>query len=655
MKLNLIIRPLAILALLSQLHSPSLLHAEIKKSEGPVRRYCLGIGSNFGGKGLDTLQYAGSDAKTFSRVMIEMGGVKMEDAQSLNNPSPASLDEAFSALRKKVIADHANQGRSEVVLYYSGHADARGLLLGESSFDYDRFRRKMDSIPADVRIAVLDACASGAITRLKGGTHRPAFTVDASSNMRGYAFITSSSPEEASQESDLIGSSFFTHYLISGLRGAADISGDGKVTLGEAYQFAFHETLARTERTKGGAQHPAYDMKLSGTGDVVMTDMRATSSALTLGKELEGRFFIRNTKGELVVELFKPKNRMVEIGLPPGAYGISLQKPKTIDTASIVLVDGGKESLTSDKMGRFTKEETVSRGLSVNAAEAKYANSFEFGTNRQTEPYHGVQWALWLNRSQQPVNGMQFSVFGNIAEDSIEGGQGTFGLNNAKKGIDGIQGSWFLNIAEEVNGAQISFGANVSHGDLTGLQISDAFNWAHQVKGGQYATVFNVARGPVLGPQLAAISNYSRGITGAQGSAIANISKGDVKGAQVSAIANTSEDVKGVQATAILNVAKNIEGAQVTAVMNIGKNIQGAQVSAVQNIARDVNGAQVTAVLNIAHDVKGSQVGLINISRDLEGGIPFGLINYSHTGLHSANFLIDELGFQHFAHERCIL
>jgi hypothetical protein len=44
--------------------------------------------------------------------------------------------------------------------------------------------------------------------------------------------------------------------LISGFRGAADLSGDGKVALNEAYEFAFNETLGRTVDTNGGAHHP---------------------------------------------------------------------------------------------------------------------------------------------------------------------------------------------------------------------------------------------------------------------------------------------------------------------------------------------------------------------------------------------------------------
>ena len=357
------------LACIGQAYAAAAVRAQNPSGQGGIRRHCLAIGSNFGGKSRDTLLYAGSDAATFSRVLEEMGGVRREDTRFLDDPSPEDLDRALADLRDRLLAERrlvesrgGGSGRTEVILYYSGHADARGLLLGESGFDYDRFRRKIDSIPADVRIAVLDACASGAITRLKGGRHRPAFTVDASSDMRGYAFLTSSSPEEASQESDQIGSSFFTHYLVSGLRGAADVSGDGKVTLGEAYQFAFHETLARTERTKGGAQHPAYDMKLSGTGDVVMTDMRATTAGLVLGKDLEGRFYIRNPKGELVAELYKPRSRSMELGLPPGAYSIRLEQPRSLDTASVTLSEGGRETLVLSRFQRMPREATVFRG-----------------------------------------------------------------------------------------------------------------------------------------------------------------------------------------------------------------------------------------------------------------------------------------------------
>ena len=142
--------------------------------------------------------------------------------------------------------------------------------------------------------------------------------------MRGYAFLTSSSGRGA-QESDRIRASFFTHYLVTGLRGAADVNLDGKVTLGEAYEFAFHETLAQTEGTRGGA---ASELRhaLTGTGDLVLTDLRGTSAGIVLDRALQGRLFVRSSTGALVAELQKQPGRKVELGLEPGLYDLGLDQ-----------------------------------------------------------------------------------------------------------------------------------------------------------------------------------------------------------------------------------------------------------------------------------------------------------------------------------------
>ena len=82
-----------------------------------------------------------------------------------------------------------------------------------------------------MRLAVLDSCASGALTRVKGGSFQAPFLVDDANKVKGYAILTSSSADEAAQESDRLQASFFTHSLVSGLRGAADTTGDSRVTL----------------------------------------------------------------------------------------------------------------------------------------------------------------------------------------------------------------------------------------------------------------------------------------------------------------------------------------------------------------------------------------------------------------------------------------
>jgi len=332
-----------------------------------VQRLALVAGANDGGPDRPVLKYAVSDAERFARVLLDLGGVSPANAILLRQPKLRELEQALDQLRSRI--DEARRtaagnggGRTEVLVYYSGHADDKGLLLGEDRYSYRSLRDRLDDVAADVRIAVLDACASGAITRIKGGVLRPPFLVDESADMRGHAFLTSSAATEAAQESDRIRGSYFTHFLISGLRGAADMSGEGKVTLNEAYQFAFNETLGRTAETKGGAQHPSYDINLSGTGDVVMTDLRQTSATLVLGEALDGRFFVSNARQELIVELYKPYGRKVELGVEAGSYEVRVEREAAALLAKPKLGEGDRVVLEPTQFTPTTPLPTRARG-----------------------------------------------------------------------------------------------------------------------------------------------------------------------------------------------------------------------------------------------------------------------------------------------------
>jgi hypothetical protein len=58
--------------------------------------------------------------------------------------------------------------RVEVLVYYSGHSDEEGLLLKGDKVGYRELRQRLEQLPADVRIVVLDSCSSGSLTRAKG-------------------------------------------------------------------------------------------------------------------------------------------------------------------------------------------------------------------------------------------------------------------------------------------------------------------------------------------------------------------------------------------------------------------------------------------------------------------------------------------------------
>ncbi|HEY0714029.1 MAG TPA: caspase family protein, partial [Polyangia bacterium] len=167
--------------------------------------------------------------------MRDLGG--FDRVIALHNPTLTDLRQAFETAE----AWTANRQNAELLFYYSGHADPLGLLLGGSRFLFQELRARVERSTAAVRVALLDACHSGEATRSNGGRPAPAFSLDAlaSRDLRGAAIIAASTASEFAQESSLIEGSYFTHHLLSALRGAADQDRNGAVTLAEAYRYTY--------------------------------------------------------------------------------------------------------------------------------------------------------------------------------------------------------------------------------------------------------------------------------------------------------------------------------------------------------------------------------------------------------------------------------
>jgi opacity protein-like surface antigen len=343
------------LALLAQTAAPD---TDITR----VRRFAVVAGANRGAADRVPLRYGVTDAERFAAVVTTMGGVRPEDCTVLRDPSRRSFLDALAGLQERARVARPAATRVDVLVYFSGHADDNALMLGREIVTYRELRDAVADVAADVGITILDACASGAITRLKGGRTHPAFLTDASTQVQGYAFLTSSSENEAAQESERLQGSFFTHALLTGLRGAADVSGDGQVTLGEAYQFGFNETLAQTAGTQAGAQHPAYDIKMAGRGDVVMTDLRQTTSSLVFGPEYDGRLFVLTPSRRLVAELAKTPGRSVELGLEPGTYEVYFEQSSKLLLSSVELQHGDRRELLRADMRETHRLPTRRRG-----------------------------------------------------------------------------------------------------------------------------------------------------------------------------------------------------------------------------------------------------------------------------------------------------
>ena len=259
------------------------IHARAASAE--IRRIAVVVGSNHGDGGHAPLRFAEQDAAKLSAVLGELGGLLPGDLVLLRGPTLAEVRAALDEAARRIAAWHAaGRGQAVLLFYFSGHSDGEVLELGGQPLPFGELRRRLHESGADVRLAIVDSCRSGALLALKGGTLGQPFDIRMADDLgsTGEAFIASSAADEAALESAEIGASFFSHHFISGLRGAADLSGDGLVTLAEAYQYAFARTLRATSDTIVGPQHPAYDYHLAGRGELVLTELHHPSAALDL-------------------------------------------------------------------------------------------------------------------------------------------------------------------------------------------------------------------------------------------------------------------------------------------------------------------------------------------------------------------------------------
>jgi hypothetical protein len=207
-----------------------------------------------------------------------------------------------------------------LLFYFSGHSDGHALELGRDRVSFADLRDRLHAIDADLRVVVVDSCRSGNILAVKGGTLGPAYDIALADNLAssGEVLITSSAADEAALESSEIGGSFFSHHFVSGLRGAADASGDGLVTLAEAYQYAFARTVTSTADTVVGTQHPGYDYRLSGRGDLVLTQVLRPSAILDVPSGFDRVLVVDQQASRVLAELGPGGAR--RLALRPGVY-----------------------------------------------------------------------------------------------------------------------------------------------------------------------------------------------------------------------------------------------------------------------------------------------------------------------------------------------
>lgn len=187
-----------------------------------------------------------SDAKTISSFFHDYNGANVFMLLNQN----ATRDHILKVLEKEFSKSGPND---EIIFTFSGHGIPGGLTCWEtcdanSIITFNEIQDIMKRSKARRKIILAMACYSGGLSMPDSFNQSYRNRTEKTSVM----IFTSSRPDEVSWESSMMKNSFFTDRLLSGLKGAADINEDKKVTARELFNYV---SLGVAKDT-GNRQHP---------------------------------------------------------------------------------------------------------------------------------------------------------------------------------------------------------------------------------------------------------------------------------------------------------------------------------------------------------------------------------------------------------------
>lgn len=312
----------------------------------PDARVAIVVGNDLGLESEEPLDYAEADARRFHQLLLDVGEVRPERAYLVVGGDAASLRAALQEATGRLL-ELRRQGPSSLIVYVSAHADQEALHLGGSLLPISELRAAMARTGADLRLAIIDGCSTAVTVKQRGGRPVPdvEVVVDRTAKVEGDLMIRAAGSGEGAQEWTYLRGGLFTHHLSVGLRGLADLDEDGRVSLAEAYAYAYRKTVAKAVSGAAGAQHPSFDFAVRGFGEWVFSRPEQLGSTIVLGASIAGAVWIADRKNELVAELSKAGGELVKVAVRPGWYRVVRPEGRTAGATDLNLGFGGERQL----------------------------------------------------------------------------------------------------------------------------------------------------------------------------------------------------------------------------------------------------------------------------------------------------------------------
>ena len=313
----------------------------VDQEEGRPATFALIIGSN---RSVDAdvqpLKYADDDAARYLDLFRLLGARTYllssldENTRRLHPQAAAEAAEPRRAILERTLTQLATdvaQARDrhvETTLYfvYAGHGDVDDQGEGYITLEDMRIRggdlaRMVASVPASRVHVIADACASYflAYSRGPGGDRRPVRGFQDSAQLASdprVGLLLSTSSARESHEWDEYQAGVFSHEVRSGLYGAADADGDGRVSYREIAAFVSRANAAiPNERYR-----PDVHAKAPSGSETLMDLRHALTRRLDVDGAHSAHYWLEDGQGVRLLDFHNAPNQTVHL-VRPGPSG----------------------------------------------------------------------------------------------------------------------------------------------------------------------------------------------------------------------------------------------------------------------------------------------------------------------------------------------
>lgn len=191
--------------------------------------------SNYEGT-VNDLQQSTKDAKSFYELMSK-------------HTNDVTILTSKNAYRKNVLDKLSTIARAAktgdcIMLYYSGHGTPGAICLYDEFLGYSDIVNIMKQSKASQKVLIVDACHAGTVN--------DDISQHNITERDGLVCIMGCRPEEYSQENSYLGAGYLTQGLLKALRGKGDTNRDRRITVLEAFKYAYSDVVKRSQNM----QHP---------------------------------------------------------------------------------------------------------------------------------------------------------------------------------------------------------------------------------------------------------------------------------------------------------------------------------------------------------------------------------------------------------------